>query len=211
MRKIDMIGQRYGRLVVISQSESIKPGRLRWLCKCDCGNECVVKGISLRRGNTKSCGCLSSENAQQRAMEHITHGQSKTRLYRIWVNMRSRCNKPSHPDYPRYGARGIKVCEEWDNSFQPFYNWSMSNGYRENLSIDRIDNESNYSPDNCRWVDTNVQNNNTRRNHYITYNGETLTIGQWSKKQGINKHTLYARLATRGWSVERALTEGASK
>lgn len=211
MRKIDMIGQRYGRLIVISQSESIKPGRLRWLCKCDCGNECVVTGNSLRRGYTKSCGCLSSENARQRAMEHVTHGQSKTRLYQIWFTMRRRCNKASNSDYHRYGARGIKVCEEWDKSFQAFYDWSMANGYQDNLTIDRIDNDSNYSPNNCRWANTVAQNNNTRRNHYVTYGGETLTIREWARKQGINHNTLHSRLVKYGWSVERALTEGVSR
>lgn len=211
MNKIDMIGKRYGRLTVISQSESITPGRLLWLCKCDCGNECVVRGISLRRGDRKSCGCLSRESARQRASEHVTHGQSKTRLYKIWFNMRARCNKASHPDYHRYGARGIKVCEEWNGSFQPFYDWSMANGYQDDLTIDRIDNNSNYTPHNCRWVNSKVQNNNTRRNHYVTHGGETLTIKQWSRKQGINHNTLYSRLVKYGWSVERALTEGASK
>ena len=210
MNKIDMIGKRYGRLTVISQSESIKPGRLMWLCKCDCGNECVARGISLRRGDRKSCGCLSSENARQRALEHVTHGQSKTRLYQIWFNMRSRCNKVSNSDDHRYGARGIKVCEEWDNSFKSFYDWSMANGYQDDLTIDRIDNDSNYAPHNCRWVNSKVQNNNTRRNHYVTYGGETLTIREWSRKQGINPNTLHSRLVKYGWSVERALTEGAS-
>lgn len=211
MVKIEMVGRRFGRLTVMERADDLEPGRPRWLCRCDCGNEKVVRGISLRKGDTKSCGCLSRENALNKAAAHITHGQSKTRLYRIWFNMRKRCSNPSHPDYHRYGARGIQVCDEWNNSFEPFYEWSMANGYQDDLTIDRIDNNSNYSPDNCRWVNTEVQNNNTRRNHYVTFGGETLTIQQWSAKQGINKNTLHARLVKYGWSVERALTEGVPK
>lgn len=176
-----------------------------WVCTCDCGNERVVRGISLRRGDTRSCGCIQQERAKALAEAHITHGGSKTRLYRIWFNIKCRCHKPASPDYARYGARGITVCDEWKNDFQAFYDWSMSNGYLENLTIDRIDNDGDYSPLNCRWVSTEVQNNNTRRNYYITHNGETMTLSQWAKKCGVNKNTLHSRLTKYGWSVGRAL------
>lgn len=146
-----------------------------------------------------------------REFKFTKHGKTKTRLYRIWFNMRCRCHKKDFVDYPRYGGRGIAVCDEWLNSFPPFYEWAMANGYREDLTLDRIDNDGNYEPSNCRWVDTKVQNNNTRRNHYITYNGETLTLAQWSERCGINKNTLQARICKYGWSVERALTENPEK
>ena len=207
MRKIDMTGKRFGRLVVIEQSDYIEPGRPRWLCRCDCGNEVVVKGVSLRRGDTKSCGCITKERAIAMAKAHVTHGKTKTRLYRIWFGMKCRCHKKTAPDYPRYGGRGITVCDEWRNDFQVFYDWAMANGYQDNLTIDRIDSNGNYLPGNCRWVDSSAQNNNKRNNHYVTYNGETLTISEWSKRLGISKETLHSRLVKYGWSVERALTE----
>lgn len=205
MVKIDMIGKRFGRLTVIEQSDDTEPGRPRYLCRCDCGNERVVRGISLRKGDTQSCGCIKKERAKALSESHIKHGKTKTRLYRIWFSMRRRCYKSTSPDYARYGGRGITVCDEWKDSFQAFYEWSVANGYLENLTIDRIDNEGDYSPQNCRWVNAEVQNNNTRRNYYITHDGETLTLAQWAKKCGINKNTLYSRLTKYGWSIERAL------
>ena len=211
MLKIDMTNKRFGRLVVIEQSEYIKPGRPRWLCRCDCGNKAVYDGSILRSGDAVSCGCLKKELAKENAIAHITHGKTKTRLYRIWFNMKCRCYKKSAPDFSRYGGRGITVCEEWRKSFQSFYDWATSNGYQENLSIDRIDVNGNYCPENCRWADATTQHNNTRSNHYVTFNGETLTISQWAARYGINKNTLLSRLTRYGWSVERALTEVVKK
>lgn len=205
--KIDLTGKRFGRLVVIEQDDFVKYDRPRWLCRCDCGNEIVVRGNSLRQGDTVSCGCVKKEHARALAEFHITHGRSKSRIYHIWFSMKSRCHKVKAPDYSRYGGRGIIVCDEWRNSFQAFYDWAIANGYQEDLSIDRINNNGNYCPENCRWVDSNVQNNNTNRNHYVTYNGETLTIAQWSKKCGISKNTLHSRLTRYGWSIERALAK----
>jgi hypothetical protein len=207
MEKIDMIGKRFGRLTVIEEIDDSKTKRPRWLCRCECGNKRIVRGISLRKGDTKSCGCLKKELAKKLSEAKVTHGSSKTRLYRVWYEMRCRCYKKSSPDYPRYGGRGINVCYKWRKSFIPFREWAIANGYNENLTLDRINNESDYSPDNCRWVTRETQNNNTRRNYYITYNGETLTLSQWSKKCGINKNTLHSRLTKYGWSAERALTE----
>lgn len=207
MAIIDLVGKRFGRLVVTERAENDKHQQTRWHCRCDCGSEIVVGGALLRRGGAVSCGCLKKERARVLAESHITHGQSKSRMYNIWFNMKCRCHKETAPDYSRYGGRGIMVCDEWRDGFQAFYDWAMANGYQENLSIDRIDSNGNYCPENCRWVDSKVQNNNTRRNHYITYNGETLTIAQWSERCGISKNTLHSRLIKYGWSVERALTE----
>lgn len=206
--KIDLTGKRFGRLVVIEEDNFIKYDRPRWLCRCDCGKEVVVRANSLRRGGTMSCGCAKKEHARALSESRITHGQSKSRIYNIWFSMKSRCYKVKDHSYSRYGGRGIIVCDEWRNNFQSFYDWAIANGYHEDRSIDRINNNGNYCPENCRWVDFNVQNNNTNRNHYVTYNGETLTIAQWSKKRGINKNTLHSRLTKYGWSIERALAEG---
>ena len=205
--KVDLTGQRFGRLVVLMQSFDKPNERPRWLCQCDCGNQKIVAGSSLRGGLTTSCGCKRVERAKALAKAHITHGQTKTRMYTIWFDMKCRCHKESAPDFSRYGGRGIKVCEEWLNDFQVFYDWAMANGYRDDLTLDRIDNNKGYSPDNCRWADAETQNNNTRRNFYITYNGETLSLAQCARKYGIKQNTLHSRLTKYGWSVERALNE----
>lgn len=204
---IDKTGMRFGRLTVLREAPRIEPGRPRWVCQCDCGTIVTVDSRSLSPKRTKSCGCINSERARKLALDHITHGQTKTRLYNIWYNMRNRCNKKSAVDYCRYGGRGIEVCEAWQNSFTPFFEWAMANGYRDDLTLDRIDNNGNYCPENCRWADSETQNNNRRSNHYITYSGETLTVSQWARRLGINKVTLQSRLSKYGWSVQKTFTE----
>ena len=158
----DLTGQRFGRLVVIGREGSTAQGTATWRCLCDCGNECVVEGAKLRKGNTKSCGCLHNDAARQR---RTTHGKSGTRIYAIWKTMIQRCSNPCNKNYDRYGGRGITVCTEWRNDFQKFYEWSKESGYDENApvgrcTIDRIDNDKGYSPDNCRWVDIKTQRHN---------------------------------------------------
>ena len=158
----DITGQRFGRLVVIDRAGSDTQGLATWLCKCDCGRSCVVRGAAMRKGNTKSCGCLHVEGARIR---RTSHGKSNTRLNGIWSVMKQRCYNSSNKNYNRYGGRGITVCDEWRNDFQSFYDWAMANGYDENAptgqcTLDRIDNDKGYSPDNCRWVDMKVQRHN---------------------------------------------------
>ena len=133
-----------------------------------------------------------------------THGKTGTRIHDIWRSIKRRCYTKSHKEYERYGARGIKVCEEWVNSFQEFYNWAMANGYRDDLTIDRKDTNGNYEPSNCRWVTQKEQQNNRRNNHYITYNGKTQTAKQWAEELNKNYSTIITRL-NRGWSIERTL------
>lgn len=128
----------------------------------------------------------------------------KTRLYRIWQKMKARCYNPNHNFYERYGGRGISICEEWLHDFKAFKAWALRSGYSDELSIDRIDVNGNYTPFNCRWVNAKVQANNTSRNHFITYNGETKTLSEWAESLGINKNTLHVRIDVRGWSIERA-------
>ena len=136
---------------------------------------------------------------------HYKHGSSNTRLYNIWSGMKRRCQDPKHKDYPRYGARGIKICEEWKNDFLPFKQWALSHGYSDKLTLDRIDFNSNYEPFNCRWVTVKEQGNNRRSNRFITYKGETKTVKQWADELGIERHALLYRL--NNWSVEEAFTK----
>ena len=155
---IDLHGMRYGRLQVIEIAGK-KGCETTWLCKCDCGNETVVMGGNLRSGKTKSCGCFHDESSKKRFVKHNLTG---TRLNRIWKNMKTRCSNPNSNNYQYYGERGITICEEWKNSFESFMEWALANGYREDLTIDRIDVNENYEPNNCRWVTMTVQNNNRR-------------------------------------------------
>lgn len=197
MSKIkDLSGQRFGRLVVKGYSHSNKNGRAVWNCVCDCGKSLTVKGNALLSGNTQSCGCLKSDNV---AKIKFSHGQCGTRLYGIWTTMRNRCR------YPNYKSKGIAVCEEWQ-TFEPFYKWAMENGYRDDLTIDRENNDGNYCPQNCRWTTQKVQNNNKGNNHRITYNGETHTLAEWAEITGIPYHNIRNRINNLNWSVERTLT-----
>jgi hypothetical protein len=195
----DLTGMKFGKLTAIKPvNEKLGWGHhKRWICNCECGNTTIVSSDHLTKGDTKSCGCRN-------------HGKSKTRIFGIWTHMKSRCHVPTDDQYYRYGGRGIKVCDEWYKDFMKFYNWSIANGYSDELSIDRIDNDKGYCPENCRWATTKIQANNTSRNKYVTYNGETHTIAEWSDVIGIKQNTLTYRLR-RGWSIERALTEKVNK
>jgi hypothetical protein len=194
-----MSGKRFGSVVAIKRVENehgTSTKQTKWLCVCDCGNEFITTGAALRSGNTKSCGCYRNTHL-------VTHGESKTRLYRIWRRIKTTC---ASSNYTYYGARGITVCDEWTHSFESFRDWSMANGYRDDLTIDRIDSNGNYEPSNCRWATMKEQSNNTRRNIVIEHKGEEHTLAQWSEILCINYITLYKRIITRHWSTEQAFS-----
>lgn len=182
----DLTGQRFGRLVAVEYL-----GGSRWNCKCDCGNYHTVVAYSLKSGNTKSCGCYNIEVAIK---SNTTHGQRKTKLYGVWCAIKRRCYKANDKRYYVYGERGIRVCSEWLNDYQTFCDWAMSNGYAYGLTIDRIDNNGNYEPNNCRWVTPQQQQRNKRNNHIIEYNGEKMLAVEFAEKYHINYSTLLTRL-----------------
>lgn len=194
----DLTGQKFGRLKVIKRVEN-KGRQTMWLCKCDCGNEKIVRGSHLINGYIKSCGCLNKEILRQRCSKHL---QSKTRLHQIWLRMKQRCVNKNLECYKNYGGRGITVCDDWKNDFMSFYSWSMQNGYKNDLSIDRIDNNGNYEPSNCRWADRKTQARNTRSNRLITYNGQTHCISEWAEILNISKTILQDRIS-QNWSIEK--------
>lgn len=200
------IGMKYGRLTVIDTApDAVAPsGRKskRWLCQCDCGNQSIVYDSSLRTGGTKSCGCLRREVAGDKAR---THGLSHSRLRNVWRLMLERCTQENNKSYYLYGGKGITVCDEWHN-FLAFAEWSFANGYKDGLTIDRIDSNKNYCPENCRWVTRKVQNNNTNRNHLITWNGRTQTMAQWAEETGLPYSTIKSRINKHGWDIGRALS-----
>lgn len=203
-------GDRYGRLVIIKEVEprshkAYKERRV--LCQCDCGNINIVSFHQLRAGRISSCGCYRKE-----FMSDIGKGRSKydkdktaSKLYSIWRGMKCRCNTKSSGSYNRYGAKEVTICKEWNEDFTSFYNWSISNGYVEGLTIDRIDYNGIYEPSNCRWVDYTTQANNRSTNVRVEYNGENHTLTEWGRILNINRSTLYYR-RKKGWNDEKILS-----
>lgn len=198
MSKINMIGKKFGKLTVLEECEERKERRIVYKCKCDCGNISYVIGKNLRNGTTKSCGCLRRESY------NIKHGKRNTTLYNVWCGMKYRCTNKNRYDYNSYGGRGIEVCKEWLNDFQTFYDWAISNGYKKGLEVDRIDVNGNYEPCNCRLITHRDNCNNKRNNVYITFNGNTKTMSQWSEELNIPYASIKDR-HLRGWSDKECL------
>lgn len=201
---IDLSGQKFGRLTVIKFDKKIETSNNRkyyWLCKCEYGNIVSINSANLKNGHTLSCGCLRLENCINATKKHLQTGSD---LYYVWSQIKQRCNNPNNKRYKNYGARCIKFCNEWED-FTNFYNWAKENGYKKGLTIDRIDNNGNYEPLNCRWITNKEQQNNKRNNHLITYNNETLTVTQWAEKYNINVYTFRNRIS-KGWDIKKALT-----
>lgn len=197
----NLIGKRFGQLSVVSRAHNDKHRKSQWLCLCDCGNHAVVGAAQLKRKITQSCGCIRSKMI---GALNRTHGCSRTSAYRIWKLMRHRCNNPKDAHYNDYGGRGIKVCQRWQQSFEAFANdmGVRPNGYQ----LDRIDNDGDYCPENCRWATIVMQRNNTRVNRRITHRGITKTVAEWARACGLPYDTLMQRFL-RKWDITRALEE----
>lgn len=220
------IGDKFGRLTVIGFAghSRTKSGKSKLLvkCKCSCGNVVITPSSNLTTGDTKSCGCYHLDKAKEICTGNTfgyKHGGTiyNHRLYAVYTTMHQRCENPNCDYYDRYGGRGIYVCKEWsgENGFSNFREWAMNNGYNPDATkgectINRIDNDGPYSPDNCEWVNRTAQMNNTSANRYLTYNGETYTVTEWANKLGINFSTIENRLCN-GWSVEKTLSTPAEK
>lgn len=198
----DLTGQRFGMLTVIKMSDIRKHRYVCWECRCDCGNTTVVIGTHLTSGNTRSCGRHAATGKNNGNYEH---GLFDNELYKRWQSVKTRCYNPNSNSYPNYGGRGIKVCEEWKGSFEAFYEWAMENGYEKGLQIDRVDNDGNYEPSNCRWITSKENYNNRRTSHYVTIEDETKTIAQWCEIYKIKDNVVRARIS-RGWDKVKAIT-----
>ncbi len=187
------IGKKIHSLTIIKElEEKSKFGAKQWLCKCDCGNIKIYTSSDLNV--VKGCGCRKK-----------THGYSKTKLYRTYQRMINRCYRKNYPQYDNYGGRGIKVCDEWLNSFVSFKDWALNNGYKEGLSIERINVNKNYEPNNCKWITMFEQASNKRTNIFYTINGITKTQTQWCRYYNIPRTNVRRRLSS-GWNIEKALT-----
>ena len=197
MKRIDLTGQKFGRLTVIKLVGKYKNGDKVWKCKCDCGNIKNVSSSNLK-GKTKSCGCLKREL-------EVKHNMTGTKLYNVWTHMKVRCFNPKDKYYKDYGGRGITVCDEWKDDFLAFCDWSMVNGYKEGLTIERKNNNGNYSPDNCAWITSKEQQRNKRNTCFLTFEGKTQSASAWAEEYGVSGKTITRRIRD-GWSVERALT-----
>ena len=195
----DLTGTRFGRLVVIERANDyISPsGRkvVRWKCRCDCGNCIEVSVVHLRQGDTVSCGCFGKQRRAEGKLEK-SHGCSRTRIYHLFQNMKYRCQNPNASNYTTYGGRDIRVCDEWagPRGFELFYEWAIRSGYSDDLTLDRIDVDGDYTPENCRWADSETQHNNTQNSVKLTYDGKTMTAAQWAREIGVDRHTIYDRL-----------------
>ncbi len=197
----DYTGVRFGRLVATARISDIG-ARAVYRCACDCGNIVEVAGSNLASGATRSCGCLRKETT---AKLTFSHGEAGTRIYRCWRNMMDRCENPQNKEYPRYGGRGVSVCKEWHNP-ELFLEWAKESGYRDDLSIDRIDVNGDYCPANCRWADNFTQARNRTDNVTITFAGKTMILTDWAKEIGVPAERIRYRLK-HGWSVKDALTK----
>lgn len=198
---IDLTGRRFGRLLVVNRANKNSFGEALWECQCDCGNSHIAKGSSLRRGKCLSCGCYQRECISK---AHTKHNMYGTRLYHIWSGMIQRCTNPNNSKYKNYGKRGIKVCDEWKD-FSNFYKWASATNYAENLTIDRVDVNGNYTPDNCRWTTINIQENNRTNNFVISICGTSHTLAEWCRIYHISYSTVQERIR-HNWDITTAIT-----
>lgn len=192
------VGEKYNKLTVLKVNNCNDV-----LCQCECGKVVKTTAWRLTSGNTKSCGCYKLVALNKRITKH---GLARHPLHKTWNNIKSRCYNPKATKYQYYGGKGVVVCDEWRDDFQKFFDWSIANGWRPGLTIDRINGDGDYAPQNCRWVDYKTQNNNLSCNHLITWNGETRSVYDWAFVLKMNPKTLSERLR-RGWTIERAFSQ----
>lgn len=191
----DITSQKFGRLTALYKLHNHHDkDHTYWLCICDCGNLTETRSDRLRNGRAQSCGCL-----------HKKHGKSNTRLYHIWRQIKTRCYNKNNRDYMKYGDRGIQICDEWLNNFQAFYDWAIENGYKENLTIDRVNVNGNYEPDNCTWATKKQQARNKRDTLYYTIDCETKSLSEWCEISNLKYNKVYCRIHRDNWPIERAL------
>lgn len=189
----DLKGKVFGRLTVICMDEEKGTRRRHWVCECDCGNTKSIRADALKNGNTLSCGCLKKEQDNMNLTKNHSHKMSDTVLYSRWTGMKDRCYNPSNPRYQDYGGRGIEVCEEWKFDFSSFMKWAFANGYEESLQIDRVDNDGDYEPSNCKWSNSKEQSNNRRNNINIIYKDKSYTLAQLAELLNMDERILYSR------------------
>jgi hypothetical protein len=198
--KIDLTGDKYGKLTVIELAVDEVGKKKKWRCICECGRESIVAGSNLRSGHTVACMRCRGEATSERI---TTHGKSKEPIYRVWESMKSRCERPEVKSFKDYGGRGISVCEEWHDP-STFFGWAMSNGYKSGMEIDRIDVNGNYCPDNCRLVSRLENSNNKTNNKVIEHNGEKKTLAEWARYYGVNYKNL-SRNLKKGYTLDEAV------
>lgn len=207
----ELLNQQFGDLTVTQKLDSRK-GHMHWLCRCKCGKIAEVSTGNLNSGHTKSCGCLQKKRSAEIKMVHGLYKDAtgkRTKLYHVWGGMKERCFNQNHQAYKDYGRRGITVCEEW-LEYAVFHDWAMKSGYKQGLSIERINNDGNYEPANCEWIPRLHQAANRRNVRMITHDDVTLTASEWGKRLNLNPKNILNRLR-RGWSVEEALTNSIEK
>lgn len=204
----DLTGKRFGKLTVLRRGERNDGHSSWWICQCDCGNIKEIRRSCLIKGFTKSCGCYNSDKAREHGRQMMTkHGWYGTRVYSIWHSIIDRCYNPNCPQYHHYGGRGIEMCREWREHPEAFCEWAIANGYTDELTIDRVDFNGNYEPNNCRWITMNKQQVNKRNNVRITYNGKTQCVAEWARELGVNQFNLYSRIYL-GWTNPREILFG---
>lgn len=207
---VNIAGKKFGRLTAISRSDNSANKRTQWLFRCDCGKEIVAQTHRVTTGHTSSCGCLAHESRiingkKSDGGKCRTHGMSRHPLDAVYDAMKGRCNNPKNKDYKNYGARGIAVCSEWERSPKIFFEWAINSGYKKGLSLDRIDNNKGYSPENCRFVSQKEQANNKQKTVMIVAGGVRKPLSAWANDMGVSASTIYYRIFKHGWTPEEAV------
>lgn len=196
----NLIGMKFGELTVTILDEQSSAKHKKWLCECSCGNQTSVFETNLKQGATTSCGCKSSRNNAYKLKEiNTTHGLSRSKIYHVYHTIKNRCYKETSNIYDDYGGRGIFMCDEWLDNFKSFYDWAILDGYKEGLTIERIDVDKGYEPSNCKWIAQSEQPKNRRNTIFATINGVTRTLSEWSEVSGIKYDTIYKRKQVYGW------------